>query len=227
MKVNFEIRGSGSDLVFLHGWQMNQKMMSPLISILSKNYRCISLDLFGFGESEEIENYQTFKDYVSKLHEFLMSVDVYNPIFIAHSFGARIAICYANTYPTKALILTGAAGIKKRLSFTKKIKQTFHHLGFHTKGSYDYEKASPFLKKVLVEVVNTDLSEQIRKIQLPVLLIWGELDQETPYWMAKKMKNLFQNSILICFKEEDHFAYYHQSQRFCFIVKEYLEEVFK
>lgn len=223
--IHYQIKGSGRSLVFLHGWGMNLSMMEPLVSKLSHDYTCISVDLFGFGKSEEIENYENFDQYVQKLHEFLLSLQIEKPILIAHSFGVRIAILYALHYPTGPLILTGGAGIRKPLSFKKRIRQFLYKKGFAFKGSYDYERASGFLRKVLVEVVSQDLREPMKKISVPVLLIWGEKDQETPLWMGKKMKKLIPCSELIVFQNEDHFAYYHESGRFCFIVREFLQGV--
>ncbi len=224
MNIHYEITGSGKNtLVFLHGWSANKDLMQPLVSLFSKQYQCVNLDLFGFGLTDEIEDYESFDDYVEYFHLFLMEHQIEDPILVAHSFGARLAILYANRYPVSALILTGAAGIKSKLTIKKRIKQYLHKHHFKMKGSYDYEHATPFLRKVLVEVVNKDLSEQIKRIKVPTLLIWGEKDKETPLWMAKRMNHLISNSILIIFKKEDHFAYYHESNRFCFIVKEFLE----
>lgn len=223
MNIHYEIVGNGIPIVFLHGWQSNMYMMQPLVNRLSRDYTCINLDLFGFSLSDEIPDYRCFDDYIHALHDFLCLHNIENPIFIAHSFGARIAILYASYYPTRLLVLSGGAGIKAPLSMKKRIKQYLHKNHFKVKGSYDYEHSSHFLRKVLVEVVNMDLSEVIKKIKIPVLLIWGEKDKETPLWMAKRMKQLFENSTLVIFKKEDHFAYYHESNRFCFIVKEFLE----
>ena len=52
---------------------------------------------------------------------------------------------------------------------------------------------------------------------------WGKNDKETPLWMGKKMHELISQSSLIVFKDGDHFAYYQEYARFCFIVKEFLE----
>lgn len=224
MKINYLEEGVGSCVVLLHGWGMNANMMKPVIRSLSRDYRCICLDLFGFGETDEIRDYHHLSDYIEELHQFLESLNVQNPIMIAHSFGARLAVLYASKYDVKAMILTGAAGIKQPLSWKKKMKIFLHKKGFLMKGSYDYEKASPFLKKVLVESVNTDLSNHMKHLQFPVLLVWGEKDKETPLWMGKKMEQLL-NASLVVFKGEDHFAYYHESERFCFICKQFIEEV--
>lgn len=223
MNINSLITGHQQPLVFLHGWGASMQLMNPHAALLSHDYKCINLDLFGFGKSDEIEDYHQFEDYVDVLHTFLISKDVYDPIFIAHSFGARVAIAYASKYPVKAMVLTGAAGIRAPLSLKRKLRIFLHHKGFHLKGSYDYEKASVFLRKVLVDAVNQDLSEEMKKIMVPVLLIWGEYDKETPLWMGKRMHELMSQSTLIIFKGGDHFAYYQEYARFCFIVKQFLE----
>ena len=224
MKIHAIELGNGEPILLLHGWGSNLTLMMPIASSLCHDYRCITLDLFGFGKTDEIENYTSFNDYIECLHDALEELNVLNPIIIAHSFGARIAVLYALKYSVKALVLTGAAGLKKPLSLINKCKIFLHKKGFIQKGSVDYENASTFLKKVLIEVVNTDLSEFYAQINIPTLLVWGELDIDTPLWMARKLNKLIKNSQLIIFKKEDHFAYYHEYQRFCFIVKEFLLE---
>ena len=76
---------------------------------------------------------------------------------------------------------------------------------------------------MLVQVVNEDLTPVLEKIKVPVLLIWGECDDQTPLWMGKKMEALIPEACLIVLEQEDHFAYYHQSGRFCAIVSAFLE----
>ena len=81
-------------------------------------------------------------------------------------------------------------------------------------GSPDYQKASPIMKQVLVRVVNEDLSPDLSAIRCPVLLIWGSEDRETPLWMGRKMEKEIHGARMIVYRDEDHFAYYHQGFRF-------------
>ena len=228
MNIHHQILGSGRNVILLHGWGQNYTMMNPIQQKLKEYYRTASLDLFGFGDSEAIENYDTFDDYVEAFHQFVLEHELNEPILIAHSFGARLAVRYALKYPVSALVLTGAAGIKPPLTWKKKCLQTMHKMSKFlplpkSKGSYDYQHANAFQRKVLVQVVNEDLSEKLDKIDVPVLLIWGEKDDQTPLWMGRKMKELMPKSTLIVLDGDDHFAYYHQSSRFCAIVKAFLE----
>lgn len=218
--------GKGSPIVFLHGWGQNLNMMMPIAKSLSISYRCFVPDLFGFGGSDEFVHYEEFADYVEKVHDFVKSRGIENPILIAHSFGARIAICYAYRYGCKALILTGAAGIKAPLSFDRRVKIFLHrHHIKKSQGSLDYQLASPFLKRVLVDAVNLDCSEMCTRVDVPVLLVWGEKDQETPIWMARKMQGLFPSATLIEFQNQGHFAYFYEHERFAYVCMKFLEGV--
>lgn len=222
--ICYEVSGEGEPIVFLHGWGMNHTMMIPLSKELVKDNQVILLDLFGFGNSKSLCGYNSFDDYIEAFHQFLVSLNIHDPIIVAHSFGARVAILYASKYPVKALVLTGAAGIKASLSFKKKLRVFLHkHHLIQNVGSIDYQKADSFLRKVLVECVNTDLSEDISKIQVPILLIWGEKDTETPLWMADRIIKINTHATLIIFKGEDHFAYYHEPMRFVECTRMFLE----
>lgn len=228
MNIHHQILGSGRNVILLHGWGQNYTMMKPIQQKLKEYYRVAALDLFGFGETDAIENYDDFDDYVDAFHQFVLDHELSEPILIAHSFGARLAIRYAQKYSVSALILTGAAGIKPPLTWKKRCLQTMHHLSRYLplpkgRGSYDYQHANAFQRKVLVQVVNEDLTPILDKIDVPVLLIWGEKDDQTPLWMGKRMKELMPKACLIVLEQDDHFAYYHQSSRFCAITKAFLE----
>lgn len=220
--IHSMIKGSGENIVLLHGWGCSMRQMLPIMDELVSDYRVACLDLFGFGESEDCLNYEKFSDYVDCFHDFIVSNQLDNPILIAHSFGARVAFLYAAQYPVKALVVCGAAGLKSPLSLKKRMMQFLrrHHL-IQYEGSVDYQQASPFLKKVLVEVVNTDLSNVIASLSVPSLIVGGKEDSETPYWMAKRMHLLLEESILLTLKG-GHFAYLHEKSQFVAMVKMFL-----
>jgi 2-succinyl-6-hydroxy-2,4-cyclohexadiene-1-carboxylate synthase len=43
--------GSGSVLVFIHGWLLSRRYWEPLVEALSPSFQCLTYDLRGFGES--------------------------------------------------------------------------------------------------------------------------------------------------------------------------------
>ena len=211
--------GQGDGVILLHGWGQDMRMMRLIQNELKDHYRVVNLDLPGFGESGEPSAPWGIEEYARFIHEIAEHDHMEAPILIAHSFGARIAIRYASRYPTKKMVLSGAAGIRAPLSWQRRASQHWHHLkrrmGMRgSAGSPDYQKASPIMKQVLVRVVNEDLSPDLAAIRCPVLLIWGSEDRETPLWMGRKMEKEIPGARMIVYRDEDHFAYYHQGFRF-------------
>lgn len=213
------IEGEGTPIVLLHGWGLNSTYMETLFAYFKNNYKVCMLDLPGFGKSVPLSKPYTLKMYVDYIKTIIDTNALHNPIFIAHSFGCRIAFMYASMYPTRYIIATGAAGIKpkRHLFYYMKVYayKISKHLPFtYNGGSEDYQKADPLLKKTLVYIVNEDNRKHIEKIVCPILLVWGENDAQTPLWMAYTIQKLNKNTTLILFEKDDHFAYLHQIQRF-------------
>ena len=225
--LHVECSGEGQGVVLLHGWGQDLSMMRLLQCQLQESYRVVNLDLPGFGESIPLREGWGMDDYVTCLFELLNRYEIENPILIAHSFGARIAIRYAARFPVKKMVLTGAAGLRAPLSLWKRAKQKAYRINQKLQlpihfGSSDYQNADPALKKVLVQAVNEDLSSLLPDIHCPVLLVWGSEDQQTPLWMARKMESVLPQAKLIVYRGEDHFAYYHQGFRFIEDIQQFL-----
>lgn len=66
VEINVEDIGNGKPVVFIHGWPVNHNMFEYQFTELPKHgYRCIGIDLRGFGESDkpwDAYNYDTMAD---------------------------------------------------------------------------------------------------------------------------------------------------------------------
>ena len=217
-KVNYIQYGSGSDVVLLHGWGQNIAMMKPIGDRLQKNHRITILDFPGFGESEEPKTALTVYDYCEILEELLKKLKVKKPVIMGHSFGGRIAIIYASRNEVEKVVLFGSPCIRKEvkpslklrmLKSLKKIPGINKLEGFakNHMGSRDYKNASEIMKKILVNVVNEDLSECAKKINVPTLLIWGDRDTEAPVEDAKELEKIIPDAGLIVLPNSTHYAY--------------------
>lgn len=215
LEVNYIQYGKGEDVVLLHGWGQNIQMMDPLgKNIFDK--KITILDFPGFGGSEIPKFAYTIYDYTEFLHEFLESLNIENPVLIGHSFGGRVAICYAARYAVSKLVLFGSPFIKREknglkvkiLKQLKKIK-CLNNLAEYMKGhmgSADYRAASGVMREILVNTVNIDLSEEAKKITVPTLLIWGDKDEAVPVSEAKELEKLISDSALIVLNGS-HYCY--------------------
>ncbi|GLR20011.1 alpha/beta fold hydrolase [Portibacter lacus] len=109
--------GSGdTTLVFLHGMGSNLDSFQKNIAVLKKDFRCILIDLPGYGKTPKIEN-ETFSIGKSAelIAELLGILDIKKIVLIGHSMGGQIAIKLTNIIQEKLsrLILLSPAGIEQ------------------------------------------------------------------------------------------------------------------
>jgi len=205
-------------LVLLHGWGQNIDMMKPIGDKFLKNYRVIIIDLPGHGKSSEPPNVWTVYDYSLMIHELLKKLKVDKPTLIGHSFGGKIALVYASKYDIKKLICLASPYKKERdkLSLKTKVLKTAKKIPILNKlenfakrniGSTDYKQATDMMRKIMVETVNLDITEDVKKIKIPTLLIWGTLDSAVSIEDAYSLEKLIPNSGLVVYDNASHYAY--------------------
>ena len=167
------------------------------------------------------------------IHELLDSLKVSNPILIGHSFGGKISLIYASKYEINKLILFGSPfkqNIKKLSTKTKILKSLkkvpgLNKLeGFAKKhiGSRDYKAASPFMRQILVEHVNLDITDEVKKIKCPTIIIWGSQDAEVPIEDAYDLEKLIPDAAVIEYPGCSHYAYLENLGQTANIIKNFI-----
>ena len=212
-------------LVILHGWQSKIDRWKPLTNELSKNFNIFVPVLPGFGSNKvKSKNGWNLNDYCNWLDKFLKKNRINNPVLIGHSFGGRIAIKYTSSHPQiYKLILIASAGLKNKsikkisgfylaksgnlifsLPGLGKAKKTLQWFLYKVLREHDYYEADEFQKKTMANVVNEDLEQNLKTINLPTLIIWGTDDKLTPFWQAKILSEKIKNSFLKSFSDTGH-----------------------
>jgi pimeloyl-ACP methyl ester carboxylesterase len=112
-------------LLFIHGLNGYAPIWNKTIEDLSRDYRCIAVDLPGFGRSEKGMlpiNIFFYADLLTKFLDVLRVRDVY---LVGHSIGAQVALNLALRYAFryKRLILIAPTGIE---SFSLQERQAFY-----------------------------------------------------------------------------------------------------
>ena len=245
IKTAYEESGAGRDMLLLHGWGQNKEMMS-LIQVYFQNYfHVVSIDFPGFGESDDPDEPWGVPDYETHLEGLIKELDLKDLIIIGHSFGCRVAIRYAAKNPdnVRKMCLTGAAGIRPKHDLQWHIRTKTYKAGKwflkvtgqkkkleelqKNAGSEDYRNAQGVMKPTFVKVVNDDVSPVLKDVKCPVLLVWGEFDTAAPLWMGEQMEKQMPDAGLAVFKGDDHWAYWHQPQRFNQVLQIFLQEEMK
>ncbi|MCY7274625.1 MAG: alpha/beta hydrolase, partial [Phormidesmis sp. CAN_BIN44] len=106
--------GQGTPLLMLHGFFGNGTNWLPLMEQLNPQFRCIGLDLLGFGESAKPDiRYDVAKE-VAFVRQVVEALQIDPCYIVGHSFGGWVASAYALRYPNavKGLFLAAPAGIR-------------------------------------------------------------------------------------------------------------------
>lgn len=118
-------QGKGAEtIIFIHGLASYIPAWKKNIEDLKSDYRCIAIDLPGYGKSSK-GNYKVSMDFFAdKIHEFCQKLGLKQVILAGHSMGGQIAISTALKYPefVSKLILIAPAGFE---TFNKGERQWF------------------------------------------------------------------------------------------------------
>lgn len=220
MNLNYERYGNinGTTIVFLHGWSQNIDMMKPLGDKFTNDFDIIIFDLPGFGKSSKPSKFWSCYDYTELIHKALEELNVNNPIIVGHSFGGKIALIYASKYDVKKLVCLASPfcrEIKKvtmkarMLKLMKKVPviNRFEEFAKRHMGSRDYRNASGVMRDILVGHVNLDITEEVKKIKCPTLLIWGTNDDEVSIERGYQLEKLIHNAGIVVYDGCTHYAY--------------------
>lgn len=212
------------------GWGTTIDTYATLIDAIS-NYRTVySMDMPGFGQSEEPKANMNLDDYISLVIKFIEEQNLSNVDLIGHSNGGRIIIKMMSQdlkFKVNKIVLIGSAGIVHEKSQAQKIRLGIVKAGKkilelkpmkaimpnveeklkNKIGSEDYKNASPVMKETLVNLVNEDLQEYLPNIKVPTLLIWGENDTATPIADAEIMEKKIPDSGLVRIPYCSHYVF--------------------
>ncbi|MGB4984983.1 MAG: alpha/beta hydrolase [Erysipelotrichaceae bacterium] len=242
INIVYEKSGTGDQvMVLMHGWGQSSMMMEPIANHFNRFFTVYNYNFPGFGGSDHPKTAYSTIDYTNDFKLFLDRFKITDPILVGHSFGCRIALRFASENVVKKMVLTGAAGLKSKrgLDYYAKVysyklgKQIrkipmFSEVGANKKvGSSDYQALDGIMRATFVKVVNEDIKPCLSKIKAETLLVYGSNDDATPLWMGQYYEKHLPNAGLAVFENDDHYAYYHQMDRFLRVMDIFLDKEIK
>ncbi|MBQ8375260.1 MAG: alpha/beta hydrolase [Clostridia bacterium] len=230
--VSYLQKGTGKDLVLLHGYLSSKEAFAYQIDYFSRFYRVTAFDFLGQGQSAALELPFSVGDYADWTQEVLSTLNVVRPHVIAHSFGCRVAVKMAgrNGQVFDKLVLTGPAGVilprglkyKIRVGAYKLVKRFAPNFAEKHFGSAEYRTLSPVMKESYKKIVNEDLRVQARKVENEVLIVEGTTDTVTPKREAEAYLQSFPQARLVEIAG-GHFAFLENPISFNLTVEEFLD----
>ena len=247
MRLHIESKGSGCDLVLLHGWGMSGKCWESVAGRLAERYRVHLVDLPGHGASG-----YSGDEWVDCLAE-AFPVDVH---VCGWSLGGQIAIEWAVRHreSVKSLTLVSSTpcfvskenwdhgmpfavfeqfakafdadfdAAMRRFLYLQAQKDAEERRIYRALLGYFVEGERGALKAGLDMLHSLDLREEASQLSLPILIVHGESDTLIPIgagrWLAGNMKSAKFESIPNC----AHAPFLSSPDRFVSKLMEFLDE---
>ena len=204
-------------IILIHGFSVPSYIWNPTFELLSsKGYNVISLDLFGRGFSENLDQPYTDKLFADQVIELMINLNIDSAKLVGLSNGGRVISKVAELKPSvvSSLIYVASSGFRSVQESNDKsvsseevenfIKNNYptiskgqledfkypeNHLGWDEK----YEellKYKGFAKALISTRKNhytmDDIHKKIQESDIPVYTIWGDSDKVVVYDEFKK-----------------------------------------
>ncbi|MBK6978595.1 MAG: alpha/beta hydrolase [Cytophagaceae bacterium] len=122
--IAYTDQGSGKTIIFIHGLGSYLPAWNRNVDELSKNYRCIAIDLPGYGKSSKEPHSGKMSFYAGIVKELVQELKLGKVYLAGHSMGGQISMTTHLLFPeiVEGLILVDPAGFE---TFNKGQKQWF------------------------------------------------------------------------------------------------------
>lgn len=179
------------------------------------------------------------------LENFVDELKLDNMIVMGNSLGGHIGIMYtiANQHKVKRLVLTGSSGLfentmggsyPKRGSYEyikERVEYTFYDPDTISKEYIDevFDITTSIPKCMSIVAIaksaqRNNMAEELHKIKVPTLLVWGLNDTITPPLVGHEFNRLIPNSRLRFVDHCCHAPMMEDPERFNLLLNEFLQE---
>ncbi len=246
--ANYEIQGDNhakKTILLVPGWGDTLVSFRALAHELAKDYAVISVDLPGFGGTQQPPTAWGLDEYARFIGAFLKKLNnttLY--AVIGHSNGGSIVIhgLAVSAFAAEKLLLVATAGIRatgkqklhRRLwqPIAKIGKVATRFLPAHTRQRLRqqlYKAAgsdmlvAEHMQETFKRVVSQDVLKDAARLRVPTLLLYGDRDDVTPLSFAKLFSKQIAGSTLVVIHQAGHFVHLEKPQEVTAEIKKFLQ----
>lgn len=247
--------GSGLPIVFLHAFPLNRTMWAEQETALSLQFRVITIDLRGHGESDAPLWHYSLDQTADDVRALLDHLSITQALFVGLSMGGYILLAFYRKHAdrVKGMVLAdtraqgdtpeGKAGRFQMAQIAYKqgpsaiadimipkllspaTIQTRPEIVQRIRTMIEENQVSGIAGDLMAMAERPDSVPFLKQITCPTQIIVGELDQATPPADAKLMADQIRNSRLAIIPNAAHLANLEQPKEFTKIVAEFSREL--
>jgi pimeloyl-ACP methyl ester carboxylesterase len=205
INLYYEIHGRGRPLILLHGGLGSGEMFGPTLPTLAEKHQVILPDLQGHGRTADIDRPIDPRLMADDIAALIDALGLEKPDIVGYSLGGGVAFFTASKYPDKVgKLVMAAANVRRDAIPVEMLAQQ----GQVNAASAEFLKDTPMYElynrvaprpedfpRLLDKMGESmakdfDLSEELRAIQVPTLIVAADADMAPPSHYVEMFKLL-------------------------------------
>lgn len=200
-RLSFTQTGSGEPVILVHGLSASGRWWSKCEAAFAEHFAVYAIDLVGFGNSRGRQRF-VLTDAARLLAGWMDTVGIRRAHLVGHSMGGFVAAHFAAEFPERVarIVLVDAAVPLPNRSLFDYVVTLGRELGKTRLRSMpllaiDALRAGAWtILDATDQLLKTSITQDLSKIQAPVLLVWGEKDMLVPLSVADHLAQLIPNT---------------------------------
>ncbi len=249
IEIYYQTSGNknGPKMVLIHGLFLNSDCWKYQLPAFESKYHILRFDLRGHGRSTKPEKQFKVRNYVDDMASLLNHLNWTSELYlVGHSLGGMVALVYGleNLSNVKKMVVADSfcfvaeeavADVTGRIN-DRTLEKFASEISVRGMIPYDNEKAE-FVKKLVMDPMTKqdclqateasegfNICENLKNLNIPVLLLVGEKDITTPVWAGKMLNGWLPNSELTIIPDAGHLTILDHSDEFNNLVLSFWEK---
>lgn len=219
LNLAYEAAGAGHPLVCVHGNVASKRWFTALLEHPPQGWRVIALDLPNFGDSDSMPDAISIDRYAAYLHGFMCALGIAAPVLLGHSLGGSVVQAYAAGHPEapRGLILLSSAAPsgfttpEERYPLLESLRGN-RELMTQVLAPTMPSRCPAYFEALIDDALRMNpaaltgnpralgrlnLTERLRSVACPVLVVRGSLDYLISEPMARETAEAFPDAELV------------------------------
>ena len=195
LDLYYETHGTGRPMILLHGGLGSGEMFAPIMPQLAEHHQVITPDLQGHGRTADIDRPIDARLMADDIAALIDHLGLDKPDVVGYSLGGGVALQTAVKYPNKIRRLVAASANIRRdaipaemLAQQGQVSASAFEFMKNTPMYQDYARVAPrpqdfprLLDKMGEAMAKDfDLTEEVRGLQVPTLIVAADADMAPP-----------------------------------------------
>jgi len=220
--IRYEALGEGEPVVFVHGLSGSTRWWSRNVPSIAERHRVYLVDLPGFGAMRRSRGRFSLAEAAGWLSGWMEAVGLGPAHLVGHSMGGYVCLRLAARRPeaVRRLVLVAPAGVPTGRSLLGHLGPLLEVASRSTPSFLpvlvrDALRAGPAtLWRATRELLAEDVRDDLRRVEVPTLLVWGERDALVPPSSGELLREEIGGSRLLVLGGAAHVPMFERQQEF-------------